>query len=200
VNSSESQIFSGSLDSSLVSWSLKGESFHYTSSFFGHSEGISQIEVLDSYSVLISSSLSGSILIHDIRNSECLVKIDSKCDFFKVSDLGFIAICHSTLLTFFHITGYQIYQEDLHLTPLGLEFSLTGDYCLLFIADQIIVKDPTDMRLQKTWKISKVFYAKPHPVNKTLAIWKNFEKSESAFCTGKVDAKSFRKHFMNNIT
>ena len=199
VNCSDSMIFSGSLDGSLVSWCQSNSGpFAYKQSYCGHHSPILQIEVLSSYQAILSSSQSRQILIHDLRSDEILVSLSLNSDLMQVSELGFICVSFSSHLKFLHITGELIYEEALQQPPNFISFTKSGDSCIVTLNDQVIIKDPTDQRYHKSLA-AKGFMAQPHTSNKSIVIWKNF-LSESALCVGKADVKMLRKNFANNIT
>lgn len=200
VSCSDQMIFSGSLDGSLVSWSQsKSGHFTYKQSYSGHNSPILQIEVLSSYQIILSSSQSSKILLHDLRSNEILVNLNLSSDLIKVSELGFICVSFTNQLKFLHITGEHIYEETLQQPPNFISFTKSGDSCIVTLNDQVIIKDPTDQRYNKSLFAAKVFMAQPHTSNKSIVIWKNFY-NESALCVGKADVKMLRKNFANNIT
>lgn len=194
VASSENFIFSGGLDSTIGCWNFSESNlFSFNKSFIGHNSPVLTIKVLESYCVLVSGSQDGLILIHDFRNSECLVKILQPCEHLDVSELGFIGCSYKNTISFFHITGENIYKELMQKQITEVKFTPLGEYCIIQQEDKIIIKDPTDQRLNGDIGMSKILVLDFHPQDKYIAIWKSVSDNETTFCTVKYDNRSAKR-------
>ena len=94
VHSTNSMLFSGSLDSSVIAWT--GDDLSLYNIYLGHSSSIRQIVANDSHQVVLSLSSSGTILMHDMRSSECLRKLAEPdirpARVMSFSEMGVIAV------------------------------------------------------------------------------------------------------------
>lgn len=194
VSKSENFLFSGSLDSTLACWEYtESNLIVYKRSFFGHNSAVFTIKVLESYCVVVSASENSLILIHDFRNSECLVKIDQQCEHLDVSELGFLSCANENIISFFHVTGENIYQESVQELIQGVKFTPLGEYCIVQHEDKVIIKDPTDQRTNGVLDIAKILVFDFHAQDKYIAIWKLISDVDTTFCTVKYDNRYTKK-------
>lgn len=94
VFATESYLFSGSIDSSVASWT--GEDVEMHKIYLGHTSSIRQIQASDTYLVVLSLSSNGTILMHDIRSADCLRKFTDPdvrpATVMAISELGVVAV------------------------------------------------------------------------------------------------------------
>ncbi|OMJ72860.1 hypothetical protein SteCoe_28600 [Stentor coeruleus] len=158
-------VFSGSIDSSIVSWKLTNDivvnTFPITLSakthrkvfkefslspkhiFSGHSTPVTYLQVLESYSLLISFSIPNTVLIHDIKNAECLYKINKQAHIIQVSEMGIIGLYTQQIAEFFGVNKDLIRDEEQILPDMIIDvvFSCSGDFVLECYEDTIVVRD-----------------------------------------------------------
>ena len=110
-------VFTGSLDTSIAAWNFdqihKGILQPY-STFLGHSAPVKQVSVSHSYQLLASLSNSGSILLHDIRTTECFRKLSSGNilpDQVAFSEFGVVIADKVGVIEVFSVNGDLIRQE-----------------------------------------------------------------------------------------
>ncbi|OMJ79767.1 hypothetical protein SteCoe_20158 [Stentor coeruleus] len=109
-------LFTGSLDSSLFSWSHcrtqdKEFKLKLDNCFLGHSSQIVMIRAIKSYQMIFSLGKNGDILIHDLRSGECIKGIKSSAIGISLSNLGIICIYTYTYLQFMTINEQDIFKK-----------------------------------------------------------------------------------------
>ena len=136
-------IFSASLDSTIMSWKFISinNTFNEHTSFFGHSSPVLHLQALDSYQLIISSSLEGILLIHDIRTGECLKKINESALCFDVNEHGIIGVCNSGKIRFFEVNGEMISEYDVYNVVNSLKFTQDGDFIIEIYDKFLIIRD-----------------------------------------------------------
>ena len=75
VTSTSELLFTGSMDTSISAWSTfgqKDEKIKPYNIYLGHSEAVVQLAVQDKYDVLLSLSVNGFVLLHEVRSSQCI--------------------------------------------------------------------------------------------------------------------------------
>lgn len=130
-------LFTGGIDSSIISWTGPDLNISLANIYLGHSSSIRQIQASENFQILISLASSGTILLHDIRNAECLRKLaepDSRpARIMALSEMGIIAVAFmdKEFIGIFSING--AYWDD---SRPGAEdvwcmlFNKTGEYLL----------------------------------------------------------------------
>jgi Beige/BEACH domain/PH domain associated with Beige/BEACH len=135
-------LFSGSLDSSVVSWKLNAKKvFKRHLVYFGHSSCVMHIKALDSYQLLFTSSIQKLILIHDIRTAECLNKIDEFAHCFDVCELGVLGLFNLEYVRFYGINGELISETKVYDIINNLKFSETGEFLIEFYNKCTVIRD-----------------------------------------------------------
>ncbi|OMJ85254.1 hypothetical protein SteCoe_13492 [Stentor coeruleus] len=109
-------LFTGSIDSSLFSWSEvksqdKNLKLKLASRFLGHSTSIVMIRGLENYQMVFSLGQNGDILIHDFRSSDCIKGIKTSAIGICLSNLGIIGIYTHTHLQFMTINESEISKK-----------------------------------------------------------------------------------------
>ncbi|OMJ94211.1 hypothetical protein SteCoe_2697 [Stentor coeruleus] len=137
VFSTTKTLFTGSLDSSVISWIGEDLNLKVWNIYLGHSCSIRQVQASEDLQIVLSLSASGTILMHDMRNAECLRKIAepsaSPARVMALSEMGIIAVaCMEKELTFIYTINGSSWSdsrpgaEDVWC----LQFDKTGEYLL----------------------------------------------------------------------
>ncbi|CAG9328425.1 unnamed protein product [Blepharisma stoltei] len=140
VASSTSLIFSGSLDTSIVSWSSldqRNDKIKPYNIYLGHTEAIRQLATSNNYQILISLSNNGTILIHDTRSAECFRKLteasENPCKFISFSNFGILA-CYfpNDMINFYTVNGEEMIKPiKTDKQIFCMQFSKSGDELLV---------------------------------------------------------------------
>ena len=142
VCTSPDQVFSGSFDSSIKSWTLLSsppDSFKRGLSFFGHKSPVSLLKVIHSYSVLVSSSAEGLVLVHDTKNAECLHSVKFYCKFIDVHEYGLVLLADGFKVKVFGV-NLDIVAEYEEIVDC-LKFCCCGNFIVEACAGEVFVKD-----------------------------------------------------------
>ena len=167
-------IISASLDSTMLSWKMISENeFVPFLTYFGHNSPISQLKVLDSYQVIVSSSIQGMVLIHDIRYSECLRKINEHVICLGLSELGIIGLCGKQFIKFYGLNAECITESIIDHSPHNIQFNYTGDYCIEMYQNFIRFTDPTNTTRSYTVKLDGVQDLIVNPFEKAIYMCRN---------------------------
>lgn len=137
---STNYLFTGSMDTSIVSWSnflSDSSKAKPVNLYIGHTVAIRQISVSGNYQILVSLSNNGLVLVHDIRSAECLRKLvdenlESPCRAIAISEAGLI-VCHELLsgMKVFSINGNVIQDKRNRKDDVKyLWFNKTGEFLL----------------------------------------------------------------------
>ena len=134
VSATHDFLFTGSMDTSIVSWTAsqsKGDIVPYQI-YFGHSEAIRQLAVQGSYQILLSLSVNGVVLIHEIKSAQCLRKlIEEPIRLISVSEYGLIALYILGFgIKIQTLNGSDVYQHKENDIVNCMKFSDTGDYLI----------------------------------------------------------------------
>lgn len=191
-------VFSGSADSTLVSWKVKEKDHtNLNKIYYGHSSPILIVKCLESFSVIISANYSEILLIHDIRSTECLRKISYNFFTFDVSNQGIIGLISSAKnsVTFLGLNGEEIYTKQTEKEIGGIKFNLAGTVCFEIYNDKVMISDPTDHRKKIRVVIDGVSIIAIHPEEKFSVACKNSQgnKEETLMMTIKNNKKVLHK-------
>lgn len=139
-------IFSASLDSTVASWNeISTGTFAPGLTYYGHSSPVMCLQVIDSYQLLVSGSVDGKVLIHDIRSSFCLKKISINALSLGVSELGIIGICTQSSVEYYGINTELILSAPQSFQAKSVKFNSTGDLAIEIYHKRIIIRDPTNL-------------------------------------------------------
>ncbi|OMJ82449.1 hypothetical protein SteCoe_16858 [Stentor coeruleus] len=156
VCSSNDFIFSASLDSTIASWNeISTGTFAPELTYYGHSSPIMCLQVIDSYQLLISSSIEGKVLIHDIRSSFCLKKISINAFSLGVSELGIIGICTQSSVEYYDINTEHILKIPQSQAK-SVKFNCIGDLAIEIYEKKIIIRDPTNLSQEYIVKVAEI--------------------------------------------
>ncbi|CAG9323175.1 NBEAL1_4 [Blepharisma stoltei] len=139
--SSNRLLFTGSLDSTICLWkpfkSIQSR-IKPRNIYFGHSDPIKMISVSISYQALVSLSMCGAVLLHNIRTGECIKRILKSCEkpprAIAISEIGVIAVSfpEQHLVKIYTING-QHYMDDYRLKceeVWCMQYNKSGDYLI----------------------------------------------------------------------
>lgn len=104
VFSFDNFFFTGSADSSLLSWQQNLSAIKLYNKYFGHKCPIIQVSALQTYQLLFSLSSSGDIIIHEVRTGEPLHGLKT----------NYTGICTSSLKIMIGYNATEICAFDLH--------------------------------------------------------------------------------------
>ena len=136
------QFFSGSFDSSIKSWTLNSrlqDSFQRGLSFFGHKSPVFLLKVIHSYSVLVSCSDEGLVLVHDTKNAECLHSVKFYCKLIDVHEYGLVLLADGLKVKVFGVNLDLVaeYEEFLDC----LKFCCCGSFIVEACSGEVFLKD-----------------------------------------------------------
>lgn len=187
ISCTKELIFSGSLDSTLVSWKWTTDyKFIKNLTYYGHSSAVTHLEVLDSYQILVSASLQNLVLIHDIRSSYCLKKISQSVSCLSISELGIIAIGTPDTVSFYGLNCEIISQTRTDAEPIDIKFNFYGDYCILIYKNSICFQDPTDPQRQNFLHLDGIKDLVIHPTEKAIFMSRNKSNGSSLYAIKQV--------------
>ncbi|OMJ79422.1 hypothetical protein SteCoe_20577 [Stentor coeruleus] len=150
-------IFSASLDSTVASWNeISSGTFAPELTYYGHNSPVMCLQVMDSYQLLISSSIEGKVLIHDIRSSFCLKKISINAFSLGVSELGIIGICTQSSVEYYGINTEHILSAPQQFQAKSIKFNSTGDLAIEVYQKKIIIRDPTNLSQECVVKVPDI--------------------------------------------
>jgi hypothetical protein len=144
TSASKSEIFSGSADSTIISWNLSESSVTSNHFYYGHSSSIQQLSVISSYCLLLSLSVEGLLLIHDTRSSFPLKSLKTQASVLAGGELGHFALAHCKKVEFFGVNCDKIQEISVTTQAIQLKFNETGDTCLELHKDFLVLRDPTE--------------------------------------------------------
>ena len=130
VSSTQDLLFTGSMDTSIVSWVATKDGVGPYQIYLGHSQAIRQLAVQGSYGVLLSLSIDGAVLVHEISSAQCLRKIQAErpIRLVAVSEQGLIAINVSgegvRVLT---LNGTEVTRHEQSREIRCMKFNKAGD-------------------------------------------------------------------------
>jgi Beige/BEACH domain/PH domain associated with Beige/BEACH/Concanavalin A-like lectin/glucanases superfamily len=134
VTSTQDLLFTGSMDTSISSWMFFPQSKERVKPYniyLGHSEAIRQLAVQGSYQILLSLSINGIVLVHEIRSGQCLRKLcmEKPIRLIDISEHGLIALYVScTGIKILSINGTEVSFHPLGSVINCMKFNKTGDY------------------------------------------------------------------------
>jgi WD40 repeat protein len=150
-------IFSASLDSTIASWNeISTGTFIPELTYYGHSSPVMCLQVIDSYQLLVSSSVEGKVLIHDIRSSFCLKKVPIYALSLGVSELGIIGICTQSSVEYYGINTEHILSAPQSFQAKSVKFNSTGDLAIEIYNKRIIIRDPTNLFQECIVKVADI--------------------------------------------
>ncbi|OMJ80662.1 hypothetical protein SteCoe_19041 [Stentor coeruleus] len=137
VHSTVCTLFTGSLDSSVISWIGEDLNIKIWNVYLGHNSSIRQIQASENFQIVLSLSANGIILMHDIRNAELLRKITEPDNLparvMALSEIGIIAVAYmeKEVTVIYTINGESWSDsrpgaEDVWC----MQFDKTGEYLL----------------------------------------------------------------------
>ena len=150
VTSIESFLFTGSMDTSIASWSNLTQKFDKIKPFniyLGHSEAIRQLAVQEKYSVLLSLSVNGILLMHEMRSARCLRKISyaSPIRIITTSELGLVSVYIQKIgVKIFTINGTDFIEHFQISNVKILKFSENGEFLIVGTSTSILLFDILD--------------------------------------------------------
>ena len=147
---SKSQIFSGSLDSTVIGWNVNESSVNPACFYYGHTSSIIQLCTIDSYCLLLSLSVSGLLLLHDTRSSFPIRSLNTLSTLISISELGLISLCDASKISFYSINFTKLSETAIKSQVKNLKFSESGDTCIELYQDSLILRDPTDPSILKS--------------------------------------------------
>lgn len=174
-------LFSASVDSTIASWKVSANLvFSHYLTYFGHSSAITQLHPIDSYSLLISASIQGLILIHDIREQACLKKIAGETISIAVSELGIIAVCNEKSVRFYGVNGETITNNEVETPAKMIKFNANGDYCIEVYENFIKFRDPTNKNQKYQLNLDRVKDLIVHPCEKAIFMCRDKKKNKNS--------------------
>jgi WD40 repeat protein len=125
VASFNNYVFTGSKDSSLVSWQYSIGKVLFTRRFLGHTSSLVQISSIAAHYLLCSLNSNGDILIHDFRTGECLQGIKSSFTGICTSPIKLIAGYNSRETQIMDLQGRTVWKKTGHMKM--VRFDTTGE-------------------------------------------------------------------------
>ena len=197
VACTQEYIISASLDSTILSWKMLPKSqFSPFLQYFGHYSPISQLKVLDSYQIIVSASVEGIVLIHDIRYSACLRKINEHATCLSLSELGIIGISCKNAVKFYGLNTELIIESAID-PPDSIKFNYTGDYCIEMHKKLIRFSDPTNIKRNFTLGLDNVQDLIIHPFEEAIYMCRNKENNTNGIYVIKFLEKKKRDAIKN---
>ena len=201
VSTSFDFIFSGSIDSSVISYKpdekLIVKPFL---KFFGHRSPIIEIKALESYQIIVSGDYFGIILIHDIRTAECLAKINENFDHLALSELGFIAIGRVLTVKIFDLNGEEVCKKIKENNDVNtIKFTMNGDFFLALYENTLEVNDVTNPSLVISFNIPGVCDFVIHPNEKCVYACCNTDNDEFFVVMVKFLSKNQKTEQISNF-
>lgn len=173
VSSTPDYILSAGLDSTIKSWKSINDMFIENTQYFGHDSPVMHLKTIDSYQVVISGSLQGLVLVHDIRTGDCLSKIDENIIGLDTNEIGFIGLCTSEKIKFFGLNGDFIREHAVYNLVNCVKFSVCGDFFIEAYEKFVIFRDIMRPEVEHVIEISAVSELVVHPSEKTLYFFVN---------------------------
>lgn len=146
VTSTAEFLFTGSMDTSIAAWQVfpsKDDRIKPFNIYLGHAEAVRQLAVQEKFSILLSLSVNGVILIHEVRSAVCLRKIafDLPIRMVTVSEFGLVAVYIQKIgVKVFSINGTEfknIQKSDVKF----IRFSDDGEFLVIGTTSSISVSD-----------------------------------------------------------
>lgn len=150
VTSAGNLLFTGSMDTSIAAWQLisnKDEKIKPLHIYLGHSEAIRQLAVQEKYNILLSLSVNGFALMHEVRSSQCLRKLafSQPIRLISVSEYGLVAIYLQKIgIKILTINGSELVNHLQKSDIKFLKFSDNGDYLIFGSSIEIAFFDIID--------------------------------------------------------
>jgi hypothetical protein len=137
VTATSDVLFTGSLDTSIAAWltfAQKDDKIKPFKIYLGHSEAIRQLAVQEKYNILLSLSVNGVMIMHEVRSAKCLRKVsfDSPIRLVTVSDFGLVAVYIQKIgIKIFTINETEFIKTLQKSDVKFLKFSENGEYLLI---------------------------------------------------------------------
>jgi uncharacterized protein with WD repeat len=134
------------MDTSIAAWQVfpsKDDRIKPFNIYLGHAEAVRQLAVQEKFSILLSLSVNGVILIHEVRSAVCLRKIafDLPIRMVTVSEFGLVAVYIQKIgVKVFSINGTEfknIQKSDVKF----IRFSDDGEFLVIGTTSSISVSD-----------------------------------------------------------
>ena len=200
VCTTSENIFTGSIDSSIMSWKADEKmNCCLYKNFIGHTNSIVSLKAIESYCVLVSSSINGIILIFDIRTGECLKKINENCTVLDVSELGIIAVGYKYEIKYFGFNGEIISRHTSNEKIVNIKFNYFGDFCLEIYETNLIITESTDPRKKIPLPFGNIIDIVIHPLEKYLYCCKNITQQSTAVQVITTLSKTFMKEYQKQM-
>ncbi|CAG9318802.1 unnamed protein product [Blepharisma stoltei] len=198
-------LFSGSMDTSIVSWSnflsdsTKAKPYNL---YLGHTEAIKQLSVSGNYQVLVSLSNDGTVLLHDIRSAECLKKLFGKsenpCKFISISEMGLVACSiYPDVIRIFSINGSEfrdiyIDQDEIHNVH-DMQFNKTGENLLIGTNNAVGFYDIFEENIKAFKRVCENIITVVYPTGQEFLIFAINKDTTSVIYTLETSAKDARR-------
>ena len=185
VAATAEHVFSAGLDSIMISWKWSEQGvFARHARYFGHDSPILHLKVLESYQAVVSASMQGLLLVHDIRTGECLGKVRENVTCIDVHEIGIIGIFNSQKVMFFGVNGDKISKYRVYNILNSIRFSLCGGFVIECYDKFMVFREfmkPQEHEFAVEDNISGVSQVLLHPSEKTIYCFMNSsEKNENS--------------------
>ncbi|CAG9310107.1 unnamed protein product [Blepharisma stoltei] len=176
----KSKIITGSIDTSIISWKLgpsisnkiKRENSHY----IGHISEIKKLIISEDYQILISLGSDNTVIVHNLRNSECLRKFQFSqlINEIAFSDLGLIVAGGTDGVIAYTLNGGDLKIKSRAKNIKHVEINSPGDALLMSSQNGVAVLELFNNTNDSEYSLSEEFsYAKFSTLQDYLICYQN---------------------------
>lgn len=146
-------LFTGSMDTSIVSWTSNKDGVAPFQIYLGHSQAIRQLAVQKDYKILLSLSIDGAVLIHEINSGQCLHKValENPIRLIAVNEQGLIALTVKGVgIQIITLNGSQVSSHNQAQSIKCMRFSRSGEFLMYGVGNTFRFFDVLDTG--KVWE------------------------------------------------